>query len=517
MLRQSILIVDDDELTREILSSILIEEGFQTEEAENGSRAYDLLEVNDCFDLIVCDINMPEMDGIELIRRVRGGLHLDTPIIVLSGNDQVAVAIEAIDEGASAYLIKDENIDQTVTVSVRQALEKKRIIDENKELVEDIKTKNQELLGIVETMTDIGLSLSSHDNLEDLFPVVVDCGMKLTNARGGILFLAEKGGFSVKSSRQEDGLSTIDDSLLEPYEANLSNSVMSVPLKSMEGDTIALLRLFSPCPSDRSEREGKFDECHKRYVESLASQAALIIENVRLHEENLRAARLSAIGEGIAGAAHCVKNILSGFDGGRYIMDVGLKRGRMKKVEQGWEMLKRNSDILKQLVLDMLDYSKDRSPDLQPVDVNSTCRDIVALKQKEAQAKNGEIQVELQEELETFMLDGKALYRALLNLVGNAVDALPERDGIVELTSTYDRDSRELVISVRDNGIGIPPDSQDKVFKPFFSTKGPKEGTGLGLAVSKKIISEHHGELSLSSKSGEGTVFTIKLPDMGKK
>ena len=541
-----LLVVDDDELTREILASILEAEGYEVQQAENGKRAYEFLKDSQDVDLIVCDINMPEMDGIELISLLRGEMASETPLIVLSGNDQVAVAIEAINKGASAYLIKDENIDQTVSIAVEQALDKKRIVDENRQLMEAIKVKNEELSGIVHTMTDVGTSLSSKDSTQELLDVVIECGKRLTNAQGGILYLASGDKLAPKAwslgseevelvsmdlsgnrpaqSSQEKGLPVIIDNIDECTSLNVeeikrycqaggisAKSLLAVPLKGTEGGSVGVLQLINA----KGKLHGKvmpFDEGHSRYIESLAAQAALVIENTRLHEENIRATRLSALGEGIAGAAHCVKNILTGFDGGRYILDVGLKKGKMEKIEQGWEMLKRNSDILKQLVLDMLDYSKARTPEFSETDVNELCENIASLEKEKAHEKNAKLILSLEENLCKATIDGKAIYRAILNLVGNAVDALPETGGTVTITTKSDMDAKELLITVADTGCGIKPENLENIFKPFFSTKGAKQGTGLGLAVTQKVIGEHGGDLSVESELGKGTTFVICLP-----
>ena len=109
--------------------------------------------------------------------------------------------------------------------------------------------------------------------------------------------------------------------------------------------------------------EGGFTEHDEQVLTVLAAQAALVIENARLYEENLRQARLSALGQGIAGAAHCIKNILNGVAGGEYILKVGVKREDMEKVEKGWSILSRNTGIMRDLVLDMLSYSRPREPE----------------------------------------------------------------------------------------------------------------------------------------------------------
>jgi signal transduction histidine kinase len=252
-----------------------------------------------------------------------------------------------------------------------------------------------------------------------------------------------------------------------------------------------------------------FDRLDEKVLSVLASQAALVIENARLVQENLRQARAAAMGEGIAGAAHCIKNILAGVGSGEYVMQTGLKKGDLSKVEKGWEVLKRNTDLMRDLVLDMLNVAKPREPETEPTDVNSVCSAVADLMGPRATERGVAIELALAEEIGERTLDPKGIYRCVLNLVGNAVDACSEPNGRVKISTADDRQG--LAVSVSDNGCGISPENQEKLFEAFFSTKGSK-GTGLGLAVTHKIIEEHGGTIAVQSEEGKGTTFTMRFP-----
>ncbi len=107
-------------------------------------------------------------------------------------------------------------------------------------------------------------------------------------------------------------------------------------------------------------------------------------------------------------------------------------------------------------------------------------------------------------------IDPKGIYRCLLNLVSNSIDAC-DNDGIVKLRTDIFPQDNLLTISVSDNGCGISKENIEKLFEVFFSTKGSK-GTGLGLSVTHKIITEHGGEIKVTSEPGEDTEFQINLP-----
>jgi len=116
-------------------------------------------------------------------------------------------------------------------------------------------------------------------------------------------------------------------------------------------------------------------------------------------------------------------------------------------------------------------------------------------------------------ELGTVYVDGRAIYRVILNLLMNAVEACEAREeGPRSVTLTTRAESQGSIIEVRDTGVGIPPEIRDKLSQAFVSTKGSR-GTGLGLACSYKIVREHGGSIEVDSEVGQGTTFTVFLPN----
>ncbi|MBF0506376.1 MAG: response regulator [Nitrospirae bacterium] len=139
-----ILVVDDDQFVRDMLAMILDAGGYGVETAENGLEALKKLRGGSDAEVIISDMNMPEMDGNELIREIRKNDE-DIPIIILTGNNEISVAIEAIHSGANEYLLKDENIQDTVILSVEKVVEKYRLKKQNLQLIDDLARKNVEL------------------------------------------------------------------------------------------------------------------------------------------------------------------------------------------------------------------------------------------------------------------------------------------------------------------------------------------------------------------------------------
>ena len=257
---------------------------------------------------------------------------------------------------------------------------------------------------------------------------------------------------------------------------------------------------------------GGFTERDEKMLAVIASQAALVIENAQLYAESVRQARLSALGQGIAGAAHCIKNILNAIDGGSFILERALEKEDVSRANRGWDILSRNMGLMRGLVLDMLTYAKPREPECAETDLPELCEGICGFVEQAASQKEVSVTWESSPAIRQVMLDPNGVRRCLLNLMGNAVDASAGHpNATVRLISRISERDGFFDLIVADNGCGMSSDVQKQLFQPFFSTKGSK-GTGLGLAVTRKIIREHGGDILLESEEGKGTRFILQFP-----
>ncbi len=257
-----------------------------------------------------------------------------------------------------------------------------------------------------------------------------------------------------------------------------------------------------------SERGLVFGDDDLRLLIGLASQVSIAVDNGRLYEEIEQSRRLAAIGQTVSSVAHCIKNVLNGIEGGLFIAKKGLENSLEDKIAKGWGMLERNAAFLKTLVLDMLDYSKQRPPEYEDVEVRKLLGEIEDFVSGRAAKGQIELTVDVDSSLGNVKLDPTRMKRALLNIVANAIEAT-EPGGKVSIRARACGD--HLTITISDTGSGIPEDKLRTIFEPFFSTKGSK-GTGLGLPVTKKIIEEHSGRIEVKSQPGKGTTFEISLP-----
>lgn len=164
----------------------------------------------------------------------------------------------------------------------------------------------------------------------------------------------------------------------------------------------------------------------------------------------------------------------------------------------------------------VLSLARNRSSHMEPTDVGVIVEDTVLLLEREFRRYRVGLEVHLDEKLPLVNAVGNDLQRVLINLMVNARQATPE-GGNVRVSLQSDENAKELILSIRDNGTGIPPEILPRIFEPFFSTKtGPdasgKGGTGVGLSACKEIIDAHAGRIRVESSVGKGTAFLIRLP-----
>lgn len=228
-----------------------------------------------------------------------------------------------------------------------------------------------------------------------------------------------------------------------------------------------------------------------------------LTERHQLRTQIMRADRLAALGELVAGVAHEIRNPLTSIRGFMQYLDTCDDISEWRRYAP---LLVRQVDSLNRIVTELLKFGRQRPPCIRPVQVNELIREIVLLSGR----KSGiDVRLALQDDLPMIEADGETISQAVLNLLINAMQSV-EKDGTVVIRTRWAQGEAGVTITVADNGVGIPEENLEKVFDPFFSTK--PNGTGLGLAMVHRIVTAHNGSISIDSESGAGTVVTLHLP-----
>lgn len=372
-MKEKVLLVDDEEGIRNVLSLTIADAGYTVRTAANGAEALDVL-TDEEIPLIVSDIKMPGMDGLELLQKIKRNWP-DSEIIMITGHGDIDSAIESLRRGAADFITKPFP-DDALQIALERALQK-------------IEIRNQ----------------------------------------------------------------------LREYTENLEHLVL---------------------------------EKSKELVE---------------------AERMAAVGQTVASMSHAIKNVAGGLEGGMFVLEKGLELEKQEYLRQGWDMIRRDVERVKNLSLDLLDYAKPVTINPVEADPNLPPRQVYDLMASKAEEAGVTLELDLTEPLSSMRMDIEAVHNCLVNLVTNAIDSCRDQlEGERRVTiKSIDNGGMSVRYEVIDTGHGIAPEILTKIFNSFFTTKGSR-GTGIGLMSTKKLVKEMGGAIMANSRTGQGATFSLTIP-----
>jgi two-component system NtrC family sensor kinase len=219
--------------------------------------------------------------------------------------------------------------------------------------------------------------------------------------------------------------------------------------------------------------------------------------------------RLALVGQLAANVAHELNNPLQGIVTYSHLL---LEKDICDQpTTQNIQKIVTQANRCRDIIRGLLDFSRQRKPDKTLSDINSILTEGISLVENQALFQNVQISMNLDQNLPKVVIDPSQIVRVFINLIVNAAEAM-DGNGKLTITSLTDAHKGCIEVDVADTGSGIPAENYDKIFDPFFTTKETGHGVGLGLAISYGIIKEHKGSISVESKVGKGTTFTVRLP-----
>jgi signal transduction histidine kinase len=249
-------------------------------------------------------------------------------------------------------------------------------------------------------------------------------------------------------------------------------------------------------------------------IRNAAGQIELVMEmSANITEIRRLQGQLANLGLLVGSISHGIKGLLTGLDGGMYLMSSGFEMNRPERIQEGWHMIRRNVGQIRSVVLDLLYIAKEREPEWEVVVVRDVARHVARTLKKKAEDLRIGFEAELGEDVGECELDVKSFQAALINILENGLDACRvdhlKTEHTVRLRLFADGD--DAVFQIEDNGIGMDQETREKLFSLFFSAKGT-EGTGLGLFVANKVVEKHRGRIEVETCPGLGTRFTVRIP-----
>jgi signal transduction histidine kinase len=225
----------------------------------------------------------------------------------------------------------------------------------------------------------------------------------------------------------------------------------------------------------------------------------------------VQAAKLAAVGEMAAGIAHELNNPLTSVTGFAELAldDIPEESETRKDLEIVMREAVRARDVVRRL----LDFARQTESERARASLNEVVDDVVALSRHLIRTSGVTLKLDLEKNLPWVLVDVNQMKQVLLNLIHNALQAMPAGGEMIIATASTYRDARDwIIVSVCDTGVGIPKLDQARIFEPFYTTKGNQGGTGLGLSVTYGIITDHGGQIDVESQPGSGSKFTVWLP-----
>lgn len=554
-----ILIVDDEPSVREVLSSLLADEGFGVLAAATAEEGLQRMEGVDVSVALV-DIKLPGMDGIGLLAEIKRRSP-STEVVMMTSYASLETAVAAIRRDAYDYIQKPfEDLEEPCAV-VRRAVEKRDLTRKNRELLERLERGNRELAAAVrrqKSLIDAGRAMGGILAISDLLDFFIGVtAEELDVERASLMLLDEKTGemrIVAQRGLSEEVARGVCVKVGEGIAGWVAREGKPILVKDVESDPRVRANLESTSAGSfisapivlsipilirekvlgvinvTNRRSGaSFEEEDMAFLFSLSGQAAVAIERARQFEDLedayrtlkdaqkqlVESERLQAIGQIAAGVAHDFNNLLTGVLGQAELLKSDLKgsppdmRGALKRAglvatlaHQGAATVRRMQDFTR--------IRKDAPH--EAVDLNSVVRTAVEITQgkwkDECLAKGVRVAVRVEPGAVPLTTgDESELTQVVGNLIFNAVEALEGGGEIVLATRS---DGKENRLTVADNGVGMAPEVQKRIFEPYFTTK--ERGQGLGMSIIYGIVARHRGEISVRSGEGKGTVFELVLP-----
>jgi len=525
---ERILLVDDEEDIRDVLTIALEDMGYDVTTAENGKGALEKFNAAD-FPMVLTDIKMPGMDGIELLKKIKQ-ISPNTEIIMITGHGDMDLAIESFRNEAVEFITKPVDV-TTLEVAISRARKKRKIRQGLKAYTENLESmvleKSKALARrpahevhqkeILESMENLPMivfvvdrtfhiqscnalfkkTFSSRDDASGLSGIISKTGGDMSQLNGDVL--GDRPGKTCHQVCQNSALPCPECPALSTFKDGESHQA-EISYTLPNGDLLPCLAWAAPMDTDK---------------DGTVSQTIIMATDIKKVVDIKD--HLTSLGLMIGSVSHGIKGLLTGLDGGVYLLNSALKKEDQTQAQEGLEMVQRMTSKIKKMILDILFYAKDRVLQKETVSAKEFAKDLLNTLESRATSLSIELKSTLPEPDFTFMADTGALHSALVNILDNALDACEAEaktdDNInhfVELSVSGT--SQEVVFTITDNGIGMEPREMEKAFTLFHSGKG-KGGTGLGLYISKHIIDQHGGSIKITSEKNRGATFTVTIPN----
>jgi two-component system, cell cycle sensor histidine kinase and response regulator CckA len=511
---EQILVVDDERRIVENIARCLNREGLEVVGAHNGAEAVAMYKRHR-FDLVLVDINMPDMDGYQVMEHILA-MDDEVLIIIMTGFASVESAVRALKKGAWDYLKKPFEYADLIK-TVKNGLSQRRLIADKKAVFARLEASEKQYENMVNNSPDLIFTLDE----SGCFTFVNDQFEKLLGWSREMLLGSRFEAFVHPRDQEKARQLTRPDR----YQNGTSCDVQinfRFQKAGHTGHTQACQDVFTAC----AFMELKASPMHlpaggeRKEIKGMYCVARDVSERVNLEAQLRQAQKMEAIGTLAGGIAHDFNNILMGIQGYASLVKTGFDRQSIefKRLANIDEYVSSGAEMSRQL----LGFAQKNSHDPCLINLNFLLK--MSAKMFGRTKKDIIIEPMLEKKLWGALVDEGQIKQVLMNLFVNAWQAMPRGGKIIirsqnvwiepeqKDTFGFEHGGAFVKITVQDTGIGMDQETMTRIFDPFFTTKERGQGTGLGLAMAYGIIKRHKGMFRVESKPGQGSAFMFFLP-----
>lgn len=495
-----ILVVDDEESIRNLMRMNLELDGHTAFTAGDGPSALEIFEKQRP-DVVLLDVRMPGMDGIEVLSRMKR-MYSDAEVIIITGHGDMDMAVECLRKEASNFLTKPVS-DDLLSLSVKRAEEKIALKNKIRQY-----TRNLETL-VREANVELERAYQFRENIIESSPDAIVCIRK-----GGEIIIFNSAAEKLLGYRKDEVIGKMN--IVNVYPPGVAKQIMK-GLRSNDFGGPGILQKREVLVRAKSGEDIPVYISAAILYENAKEAGSVGIftdlrERKKLERQLLRSEKLSSLGKLSAGIAHEINQPLTGVLTFAHLLAKKFKND--ESTLKDLQVIVRETTRIRGIVQGILDFAREMPMQKKPRKIEEILEQTLSIIVHQQRFFGIELQKEYEPDVPEIVLDSNLMEQVFMNVILNAVDAM---EGSGTLTLKIQKANGWVDVIFEDTGHGIPEDMIDKIFDPFFTTKDSTEGMGmgLGLAVSYGIVKNHNGDILVNSKVGQGTTFTVRLPIEG--
>ncbi len=485
-----ILLVDDEEGIRNVLSIYLEDAGYEVFTADNGSAASKKLKTI-LPDIVLTDIKMPGMNGFDLLKFVKDN-QIDAEVIMITGHGDLKLAMKSLKMDAIDFITKPIDND-TLDIALKRAKDKIQSRRTIKKYTEDLEAL------VKEKTHKLAASEQKYIRLFNESPSFISIQDNQYNILESNHIFQKHFNITAKKKCYEVYKNLSDPCPNCPVKKTFEDGKSHTAEMDVTLENGSVRNIFIQT-SPMTEPDGRI-----QHVMEMSTDIT-IIRKLQDH--------LASLGLHIASVSHGIKGALTGLDGGTYLINSGLKKQDIPQIKEGWDIVRDKISKVRHMVLNILFQSKDRKLQKKKVSSTAFIRELASTITPGLDKTGIQINIRCPETDFKVSMDKAVFFTAILGILENSVDAclaVKHKKENLFIDLSAQKEGSMAVFTIKDNGKGLPRHQLDNIFSLFYSDKGNK-GTGLGLFIAKKTVDKHQGRINVDSIENAYTKFTITLP-----